>query len=134
MRDRVVEAQRRELPARLELQAQVFAIDQRTGDHERLEVLPGFVDQLFVARQRRRLALFQQLHVQRGIFRDHASVGRGAFGGCAGPGLGQAGSDEGRVRMALGLGQQQVQLEGVVGLDDRGHLLLVQAPEHFFGQ
>ncbi|MCY1436440.1 hypothetical protein D9M71_525660 [compost metagenome] len=134
MRDQVVEAQGRELAARLELQAQVLAIDQRTGDHERLEVLSGFADQLFVAWQRRRLALFQQLHVQRGIFRDHTGVGRGALSGGAGPGLGQAGSDEGRVRMALGFGQQQVQLEGVVGLDDRGHLLLVQAPEHFFGQ
>ncbi|MNE70000.1 hypothetical protein D3C80_1657630 [compost metagenome] len=36
--------------------------------------------------------------------------------------------------MSLGFGQQQVQFECVVGLDDRGHLLFVQPAKHFFGQ
>ncbi|MNM64094.1 hypothetical protein D3C81_754770 [compost metagenome] len=84
----VVEAQRRELPARLQLQAQVFTVYQRAGDHERFQALAGLADQLFVARQGRGLTLLEQLHVNRRVLCDDRAINRRGFAGRRGPGLG----------------------------------------------
>ncbi|MCY1433317.1 hypothetical protein D9M71_493430 [compost metagenome] len=64
-RHQVAQADSRELTAGFKLQAQVFTVYQRAGNHEGLQAVAGFVDELLVTRQGGCLAILEQLHVDR---------------------------------------------------------------------
>ncbi|MNY05246.1 hypothetical protein D3C86_1379580 [compost metagenome] len=130
----IAQAHCRKLATRFQLQAQVFAVYQRTGNHERLQAVAGFADQLLVARQVRRLTTLEQLHVRRRIVLNHRTADRVVGAGGLGPGHWQRRTHEFRIRMGRRLGQHQIQLECVVRFDNRSDLAFIESAQHFFGQ
>ncbi|MNP03126.1 hypothetical protein D3C76_950010 [compost metagenome] len=116
------------------MQTQVFTVHQRAGNHEGLQAIAGLVDELLVARQGRCLTILEQLHVDRRVVLNHRCTDRVVGTGGIGPGSRQRSRHELRIRVSGGLSQHQVELERVIGFDDRRHLALIQSAQHFFGQ